>query len=47
MLIKFEHRGRAGDVGVIVRTVDGCEHPIRGDYVDIVERITAAAAGER
>jgi hypothetical protein len=44
-----EHNEGGDSVRVIVRTVDGCEYAVAGDYADIVEQVDAAhaASGSR
>lgn len=40
-----EHNEGGDTVRVAVRTTDGCEYSVDGDYVDIVERLEGATSG--
>jgi|GEM_PF-4763721 len=37
-----EHNDGGESARVLIRTVDGCEYSVEGDYADVVERINAA-----
>lgn len=40
-----EHNEGGDSVRVIVRTADGCEYAVTGDYADIVDQLNAATSG--
>ncbi len=37
-----EHNDGGETARVLIRTIDGCEYSVAGDYADIVERINAS-----
>ena len=40
-----EHNEGGDSARVIVRTVDGCEYAVTGDYAEIVEQLDGATSG--